>query len=316
MVLSTLFVGLLATIPVLAHDHTFCDSVVPPRNVTLPRNGTVGTNGTAFITGSPWRLTKRQTAPAPPAVPIYIHIVAGSQSRQDGYLTDAEVDTQMDIIHNLFQPYGITFQHDPSMRKWVVNASWAGPSRDNFNEMKEALHKGDYRAINLYIRNITVESYGGSCTNPWTHEEVNKTPFPSRLLRDGCVINTATLSGSGHAYMDQGKTAVHEIGHWFGLFHTYEDQGVRDGFNPPNPCWVGNPDDDVLDTPKCKGVAAGQCNKKQNTCPEPAGAEPVYDAVDNYMSESSDACYERFTEGQKQRMYAVYEKYRKGETRG
>ncbi|KAK4451203.1 extracellular metalloprotease 1 [Podospora aff. communis PSN243] len=255
------------------------------------------------------------TAP-PPTTPLYVHVVAGSKDRKDGYLTEKEVLDQVDIITTHFQPHGITFHHDASMRQWIVNASWAGGSLD-FNEMKESLHKGDYRAVNLYIRNITVADYGGTCTNPWSQEERWSVPFPRRLDRDGCVINVQTLAGSSHAFMNMGKTAVHEIGHWFGLFHTYEAGTVRDGLNPPNPCWAGNPGDEVKDTPRCREVSpAGQCNATQNTCPEPAGQPVVYDAVWNIMSESSDGCYKDFTEGQRERMYFIYDKYRRNETRG
>jgi len=311
MHIQSLLISLLAAAPASADNRCDAHLEFEPSPTINPGNDT--TTALKYLQ----RLTKRQTAPAPPAVPLYVHIVAGTKSRQDGYLTDAEVTRQVSIITSLFAPHGITFTHTPStMRLWTVNASWAGPDRDNFNEMKESLHKGDYRTLNLYIRNITLKDYGGTCTNPWTQEERTGTPFPARLLRDGCIINTETLDGSAHPYMNQGKTAVHEIGHWFGLHHTFEDQGVRNPPNPPNPCWEGNPDDDVLDTPKMRDVGAGVCNKTQNSCPEPSGTAPVYDPVENYMAYSSDACMERFTSGQKERMWAIYDKYRKNETRG
>lgn len=125
-------------------------------------------------------------------------------------------------------------------------------------------------------------------------------PSPTkRLARDGCVISARTLPNSTHPYMNQGKTAVHEIGHWFGLWHTFETQGVQDGPNPPDPCWEGNPDDDVADTPKMKKWGDGECNLLQNSCPEPEGWGPVYDPVRNFMSYSSDECMSEFTQGQK-----------------
>ena len=58
------------------------------------------------------------------------------------------------------------------------------------------------------------------------------------------------------------------------------------------------------------------CNKTQNSCPEPTGQTLIYDPVENYMSYSSDACMGRFTDGQRVRMWAVFDKYRKAETRG
>ena len=159
--------------------------------------------------------------------------------------------------------------------------------------MKAALHQGDYRAMNLYIRNITYPDYGGTCTNPW--RELSQTPDKARRLAlDGCVVATFTVPGSDHRFMNQGKTAVHEIGHWFGLWHPWEHGGIRNGLNPPNPCWVGNPDDNVTDTPKMAEGAAGTCIETQDTCKADPGTDPVH----NYMSYSSDECMTEFTPGQ------------------
>ncbi|KAK5656028.1 hypothetical protein OQA88_5167 [Cercophora sp. LCS_1] len=197
------------------------------------------------------------------------------------------------------------------MVRWTINPDWAGSST-SFNEMKESLHIGDYKTLNLYIRNITVDNYGGTCTHPWRMQRDYPTDKERRLILDGCVVNTLSLPGSSHPFMNQGKTAVHEIGHWLGLWHPWEAGDIRNGVNPPNPCWEGNPDDGVADTPKMRSMREGTCNRTANTCPEPAGMEPIYDPVTNIMGYGSDECMEiLFTEGQVARMYEYYDIYRK-----
>jgi hypothetical protein len=202
------------------------------------------------------------------------------------------VNRQVEIIQNLYKPAGITFRHTDDMTDWKVNSSWAGDSSD-FDEMKIALHKGDYKTVNLYIRNITDERNGGSCSHPWK----DRRDIPDkakRLAQDGCVIATFSLEGSNHTYMNQGKTAVHEIGHWFGLWHTFEDGGIRDGPNPPDPCRFSNPDDNVTDTPKMRRTGIGLCVESQDSCT----GDNLTDPIHNYMSYSSDACLDRFSPGQ------------------
>jgi len=200
------------------------------------------------------------------------------------------------VIKTHYTPTGITFNHNKAMTKWYVNSSWAGDST-NFDEMKATLHVGDYKTINLYIRNITDEEYGGTCSHPW----LTKKDIPDktrRLALDGCVVATFSLPNSYHPFMNQGKTAVHEMGHWFGLWHPFENGGIWDGPNRPDACRLSNPDDNVTDTPKMLMAGVGLCVETQNSCREPAGQPPIYDPVHNYMTYSSDACLDRFSDGQ------------------
>jgi len=72
MFLSNLFLALLAAppVPVLADK---CDAAIP---------GPLSDNARASLQ----RLSKKQAQPPPPT-PLYVHIVAGSKDRKDGYLS-------------------------------------------------------------------------------------------------------------------------------------------------------------------------------------------------------------------------------------
>lgn len=93
------------------------------------------------------------------------------------------------------------------------------------------------------------------------------------------------------------RTLTHEIGHCFGLYHTFQG-----GCN--NSATAGG--DGVADTPPSANSTFG-CPTTQNTCNNvPSGdfyGSNVLDQIENYMSYNS--CQNMFSAGQKARMDAV-----------
>jgi PKD repeat protein len=108
---------------------------------------------------------------------------------------------------------------------------------------------------------------------------------------DGVVIDYAYtgLTGASAPY-NKGRTATHEVGHWFNLLHIWGDDGGA--------C---NGSDNVADTPN-QADATGGCPSGVQTdnC---ATAAPGYMWM-NYMDYTDDACMYFFTNGQKARVQA------------
>ena len=107
--------------------------------------------------------------------------------------------------------------------------------------------------------------------------------------KDGVVIsNIAFGNGLASAYA-MGRTAVHEVGHWLGLRHLWGDADCGD--------------DGVADTPKQETFTNGCPTSVRISC----NNGPYGDMYMDYMDFTNDVCLVMFTNGQKQKMRALFE---------
>jgi hypothetical protein len=122
---------------------------------------------------------------------------------------------------------------------------------------------------------------------------VGRASFPGAgpAAEDGVVIDpryfgTTGLAAGSFPY-NEGRTVVHEIGHYFNLYHPW-------GTNTPT-C---DADDEVADTPLTSNNYLGECPQSlQASC----GSLDMYT---NFMYYTDDACLAQFTPGQKLRVLA------------
>lgn len=115
---------------------------------------------------------------------------------------------------------------------------------------------------------------------------------PSGSIRDGIVIRADEIGTIGTS-SKTGRTLTHEIGHWLGLYHTFQ------GACSTNKNWT----DRVDDTPPVNGPSRG-CDHSRNSCSNDDYIPGVdeKDMVENYMDYSSGWCMNAFTAGQKARI--------------
>ncbi len=226
-------------------------------------------------------------------ISVYVHII---HNDVEGNVSDAAIDSQIAVLNSSFT--GTTgsgcgaggsggantpFRFVKAGTTRTSNATWftAGPGSAAEREMKNALHQGTCRDLNFYTNKPG--GYLGWATFPWN--------CASNPLQDGTVSHYGTLPGGYLSPYNGGDTEVHEVGHFLGLYHTFQGGCSRNN-------------DYVSDTPAERSPAYG-CPGGRNTCTS-AGLDPI----ENFMDYTDDCCMYKFTSGQSARADSMTLTYR------
>ncbi len=164
---------------------------------------------------------------------------------------------------------------------------------DGGDDAVKNLIRWDYRKyLNIWvIKNISLDPGAGGITLGYaTFPQGTNSTKDGIVLRADYVGSIGTASGNGN----KGRTLVHEIGHWLGLFHPFE------GYQPNISSGCGgncsNSGDYVCDTPPVDKPSFG-CPTTNNTCNNDVPNQ--LDMVENYMDYANGSCQNMFTKGQK-----------------
>jgi Pregnancy-associated plasma protein-A len=215
-------------------------------------------------------------------IPVYWHVVRKGTGRTNGDIPQSMIDAQISVLNAAYNGKGFQFQlvsvDRTTNSTWYTKCYGSGESK-----MKNALRKGTADDLNIY----SCAPSGGI---------LGYATFPSTSSAgklDGVVLMAESLPNGTATPYNLGDTGTHEVGHWLGLYHTFQG-----GCNAPG--------DSVDDTPAESSAAYG-CPTNRDTC-----AASGVDPIKNFMDYTDDICMDSFSPGQVTRMSTLWTAFRKG----
>jgi len=218
-------------------------------------------------------------------IKVAFHVI---YSGSTGNIPQSQIDAQIAELNKAYSGFyggvntGYTFVLASVSRtnnsRWFKMTPGSGAER----QAKQALATDVTHRLNVYTGALGQNLLG------WSYFPNS---YPEGDWHHGVVFHYGSVPGGYLAPYNLGGTLDHEVGHYLGLYHTFQ-----------NGCSA--PGDQVSDTPDEATATAG-CPSGKDTCPT-AGLDPIH----NYMDYSDDACYTTFTAGQDARMDAQVPVYR------
>jgi len=230
-------------------------------------------------------------------IPVHFHVVYHSNGTGNIAVSwlDAQIAAMNEHFTGLDTPVyrtaaaNTSFRFQRSSVTYTQNDAWyaAGPGSAAETQMKNSLRTGTADDLNFYTN--SGGGYLGWATFP--------NNYASNPKMDGVVCYYASLPGSNYIPYNEGDTGTHEVGHWLGLYHTF--QGGCNGSG-----------DGVSDTPAERSAVFGCPTGSLDTCK--AKNRPGLDPYENFMDYTDDPCMYKFSAGQADRTDTMWSTYRAG----
>ena len=234
-------------------------------------------------------------------IPVVVHVVYRVPGEN---ISDAQIASQLKVLNDDFQRRNADKIHTPQAFLGVASntgISFQLATTDPEGNPTTGITRTPTSQFAFYSHNNGVKYSAMGGVDPWpTTEYLNiwvcnlgmgvlgYAQFPGGpSVTDGVVIGYKYFGTIGNltAPFNKGRTTTHEVGHWLNLRHIWGD----------GPCGV---DDFVTDTPPADKPNHG-CASGHSSCGS-------VNMVQNFMDYTDDECMNLFTQGQADRMRALF----------
>jgi len=168
------------------------------------------------------------------------------------------------------------------------------PNFDIYNDLNLLIQNNIYPP-NQYLNVWITPGEGASASFPW----LNNTPYADY----GIIIGNMSfgITGNLNPITNRGRTFTHEVGHYLGLYHTFEGTHNVGDCNFPHGDFTG---DRCADTPldwSFFPIPSAYCDNGLRTCDN---NQTYLSQTENYMFYNNDSCLNMFSKDQRVRMRA------------
>ncbi len=234
-------------------------------------------------------------------IPVVVHIIRSNGGQ--GNVTDAKVESQIQILNEDFLAIAGSNGQNGTDTLIQFYLAEVDPSGNPTTGITRTNNTNWYNDSGAYWNTLAWDT--NRYLNIYTNQASGALGYVPDLPQGGIVGSKSDRvvilwssfglnSPIGPPY-NKGRTTTHELGHYFGLWHTFDR-----GCGTIAGCYSTG--DAICDTNRESNPVFG-CPGSSNSCSSP-------DPYHNYMDYSDDLCMEEFTPEQTNRMRCTIEHWR------